>query len=203
MDGGERHSKEFLATVLVLTILGSLMAGTAPLRMPPRGEPELLFDDSVDASFQALAQQTWDRFLAVFQARSHCFGDVHLRAVYTLDSRAGYDPVTATVTVQVPGTPAKLQSALVHEWAHHVEFQCREHRTLRAAFLVAEGLPPETPWRPASTVAITSASEWAAIPSEQYAEATVELVLGDRALSAPADFSLDAVRVVEAWAAGK
>jgi hypothetical protein len=197
-----------LGTALVLVTLGFLVSGTTPPDRPAgitlaAHRPELIFDDSVGADFQVLALQTWDRFLAVFQARSNCFGDVHLHAAYTLGSRAGYDPATATVTVQVPGTPAKLQSALVHEWAHHVEFQCREHQALRAAFLAAQGLPPDTPWRPDGTLANRSSSEWAAAPSEQYAEATVELVLGRRPIPAPARVTSQAVAVIKVWADGK
>jgi hypothetical protein len=196
-----------LRTALLLVTLGVVVSSTTSAERPggttlAAHRPELIFDDSVGADFQALALQTWDHFLVVFQARSNCFGDVRLHAAYTLDSRAGYDPNTATVTVQVPGTPAKLQSALVHEWAHHVEFQCREHQALRAAFLAAQGLPPDTPWRPDGALGNRSTSEWAAEPSEQYAEATVELVLGRRPLPAPAQVSREAIRVVGEWAAG-
>jgi hypothetical protein len=178
------------------------MSATTSAQRPPAHHPELIFDDSVAADFQALALQTWDRFLVVFRARSNCFGDVRLRAAYTLDSRAGYDPNTATVTVQVPGTPARLQSALVHEWAHHIEFQCREQQALRAAFLVAQGLPSDTPWRPGGAPTSQSSGQWGAVPSEQYAEATVELLLGRRPLAAPAPVSREAIRVVGDWAGG-
>jgi hypothetical protein len=149
-----------------------------------------------------LARETWDRFLTVFQARSDCFGDVNLRAMRRLDSRAGYDPDTATVTVRVPGTVTLLQGALVHEWAHHVEFQCDEHQDLRAAFLVALGLPPDTPWRPDIPPADIAASLWPDIPSEQYAEATIVLVLGQRPIATGVRVTEDMVRVIEEWATG-
>jgi hypothetical protein len=207
IDCGRQHLGRVLRTVLLLMALGVVVSSTTPAERPAgtrlaAHRPELVFDDSVAADFQSLALQTWDRFLVVFQARSNCFGDVRLHAAYTLDSRAGYDPKTATVTVQVPGTPAKLQSALVHEWAHHVEFQCTEHQALRAAFIAAQGLPPDTPWRPEGALSNGSTGEWAAAPSEQYAEATVELVLGRRPMPAPARVSREALRVVEEWAAG-
>jgi hypothetical protein len=199
---GRQRLGRVLRTVLLLVSLGVVMSGTTSAERAVAHQPELIFDNSVAADFQALALKTWDRFLVVFQARSNCFGDVRLRAAYTLDSRAGYDPNTATVTVQVPGTPARLQSALVHEWAHHIEFQCPEQRDLRAAFLAAQGLAPDTPWRPEGAPASQSASQWGAAPSEQYAEATVELVLGRRPLAAPAPVSREAIRVVGDWAAG-
>jgi hypothetical protein len=164
----------------------------------PEGPPELIIDESVASDFETLAMETWDEFLTVFQARTSCFGDVRLRATRTLGSRAAYDPDSATVTVRVPGTPAMLQSALVHEWAHHVEFQCDEHKTLRPAFLDALGLPPDTQWRPEVLPVNTSAD----MPSEQYAEATIVLVLGRRQIPNGVRITEDAIRAVEEWAAG-
>jgi len=148
----------------------------------------------VASDFEALALETWDQFLVAFQARSDCFGDVHLRAVYILDSRAGYDPYTATATVLVPGTPAMLQSGLVHEWAHHVEFQCKNHQDLRSDFLAAQGLPPDTSWRLPDESAIS--------PSELYAEAAIEFVLGTRPIPTEAHVTRKAIRVVREWAEG-
>jgi hypothetical protein len=188
--------------VAIGVLLGAFTIACQPWTAPPADRrPALIFDPSVGSDLQALASQTWDQFLDVFQARADCFGDVHVRAAYQLGNRGGYDPDTATVTVQVPGTPAKLQSALIHEWAHHVEFQCPAHQELRAAFLAAQGLPPDTPWRPAEPSVSLPADEWAEIPSEQYAEATIEVVVGRRPIPTTARVTREAVRVVEAWAA--
>jgi len=44
--------------------------------------------------------------------------------------------------------------------------------------------------------------EWASIPSEQYAEAMVELVLGGRPIRTGARVSPGAIHVLEAWARG-
>jgi hypothetical protein len=192
-----------LSLVAVAVLVSGITAGCASTATPSADHrPALIFDQSVGSDLQALALQTWDRFLVVFQARTDCFGDVHVRAAYQLGSRGEYDPDTATVTVQVPGTPAKLQSALIHEWAHHVEFQCSEHQGLRPAFLAAQGLPADTPWRPAETPMNLPAGEWAEIPSEQYAEATIELVLGERPIPTTARVTANAVRVIAAWARG-
>jgi hypothetical protein len=205
---GRRHLGIAVGTVLLLVAVGILVEGVSSGELfngtfLADRRPALIVDDSVDAGFEALARETWDRFLVTFSARTNCFGDVHLRAVYALGSRAGYDPDTATVSVHVPGTPAKLQSALVHEWAHHVEFQCAAQQDLRPAFLDAQGLPPDTPWRPRNTLANAPVNEWADAPSEQFAEATVQLVLGGRPIPAPARVTLEAVRVVGEWAAGR
>lgn len=162
--------------------------------------PQLIVDESVAPDFELLAIETWDQFLAVFGGRSDCFGDVHLRATKDLDSRASYDPDTAAVTVRVPGTPAMLKGALIHEWAHHIEFQCREHQELRQPFLVAQGLSPDTPWRPHDEPEQMPVGDWASIPSEQYAEATIVLVLGARHIPTKARVTGEAVQVIEAWA---
>jgi len=162
------------------------------------GPPELIIDESVADDFETLALETWDEFLTVFQSRSGCFGDVRLRATRTLGSRAVYDPDSATVTVRVPGTSAMLQSALVHEWAHHIEFQCNQHETLRPVFIDALGLPPDTQWRPEELSVNTSAD----MPSEQYAESTIVLVLGRRQIPNGVRITEDAVRAIEEWAAG-
>jgi len=182
-----------IAVVLIVVVT---LAGEPRLQDPP----QLVMGESVHADLAALAQETWDQFLTVFRVRWDCFGDVRLEAAYGLESRAGYDPDTATVTVRVPGTAAMLQSGLVHEWAHHIEFQCPAHEELRPAFLAAQGLPPNTPWRPADLPAYVPSSVWADIPSEQYAEAVVELVLGGRPIPTGARVSPEAVHVVGEWA---
>lgn len=184
-----------IGSALICFTVVVLAGGVVPAR-----QPQLIVDESVDADFEALALETWDAFLAVFRQRQGCFGDVRLEATYRLDSRAGYDPDTATATVLVPGTAAMLQSGLIHEWAHHIEFQCQAHEELRAAFLVAQNLAPGTPWRPTGATTNLGSDGWADIPSEQYAEAVVELVLGGRPIPTGAHVSPGAIRIVKDWA---
>lgn len=163
--------------------------------------PKLIVDASVAGDFAAVATDTWVNFLTTFEPRRNCFGDVRLQATRRLDSRAGYDPATATVTVRVPATAAMLREALVHEWAHHLEFQCEAHQEFRPAFLLAQSLPPDTLWRPDNGPANTPQSAWNDIPSEQYAEAAIELVLGRRQIPTGVHLRPEAVRVLAAWAA--
>lgn len=204
-SGGRRISS-IIGKASILTILAVLVGGAIVGRRPGTlpaftDRPELIIDESVAVDFQALALQTWDRFLTVFWTRKDCFGDVYLRAAHTLGSRAAYDPDSATVTVRVPATAAMLQGALIHEWAHHLEFQCKEHEDLRAAFLLAQGLPRDTPWRMVEKPEL-AASAWADVPSEQYAEAVIALVLGGRPIPTGARLTAGAVQVLEKWAAG-
>lgn len=190
---------------LVVTVAVAVLINTALSSCSQtEGPPELIFDESVADDFETLAIETWDEFLTVFQVRTGCFGDVRLRAARTLGSRAAYDPDSDTITIRVPGTPAILQGALIHEWAHHIEFQCDEQKDLRPAFLKAQGLPLDTPWWPDSTPVntYTPVSTWADIPSEQYAEATIVLVLGRRRISTGVRVTEEAVHVIAEWVAG-
>jgi hypothetical protein len=200
-----RRPAAWLLGFFAIALLLSSGAAGCGAKSPPAADrlPALIFDQSVGSDLRTLTTATWDQFLSVFQARANCFGDVRVQAAYQLGNRGGYDPDTATVTVQVPGTPAKLQSALVHEWAHHVEYQCPGHKALREAFLAAQGLSADTPWRPAESSPALSAGDWADIPSEQCAEAAVELVLGRRALPTTAPVTREAVQVLKAWATGQ
>ncbi len=165
--------------------------------------PRLIPDSTVGTDLAALASSAWDRFLTAFQGRSKCFGDVHLHAAYSLEGRAGYDPDTATVTVLVPGTPAMLESGLIHEWAHHLDYQCRQLRELRPAFLAAQGLPADTPWRMDYQPEATTMSEWATMPSEQFAEATILVVMGDRPIPTDVRVNPEAVKAIQQWASGE
>ncbi|MCB0111056.1 MAG: hypothetical protein KDE53_34280 [Caldilineaceae bacterium] len=160
----------------------------------------MIIDKSVAADFRSLIEETWGQFFGVFGPRADCFGDVHIKVDYDLTDRAMYDPRTATITVRVPERASILKGALVHEWAHHVEFQCDAHTELREAFLAAQGMPANTPWRSAGGSVDVLSSDWAKIPSEQYAETTIVLVLGKRPVETSAPITEDGVNVIRAWA---
>jgi len=177
----------FRTLALLLALFVSSACG------PPERTPRLLIDESVAPDLQSLALATWEKFLTAFSARSDCFGDVSLRAARELDGRAAYASATATVLLRVPATAALLDAALVHEWAHHVEFQCAEHEQMRAPFLRAQGLASDRNW--------FSGKEWADTPSEQYAEATIVLVLGERTIATAAAVDPAAVDVLADWIA--
>ncbi|NJM40011.1 MAG: hypothetical protein HC853_04175 [Anaerolineae bacterium] len=162
--------------------------------------PKVFIDDSVASDFRVLIRKTWWHFLEFFRARTDCFGDIHITAVRALEDRARYDPARAAVMVRVPERGSVLQAALIHEWAHHIEFQCDEQAALRAAFLAAQGLPLNTAWyREDGTTAMPS-YVWGRVPSEQYAETVVAAVLRDRNFWTPARISAEGVRVITAWA---
>ena len=199
----------FLALTIVLNPARTLPQTSRTTRTFPSdcrwtSTPCLIVGPSVDDGFAALAADTWSRFLAVFAPLAPCLPDVHLRASYTLPARAGYDPDAATVTVRVPGSAARLRAALIHEWAHHLEFQCPQAlEGFRSPFLAAEGFPPHAVWRPAD--ADTAADHWADLPSEHFAEAVIELVLGHNATPTQIRVHPEAVAAMREWigASGK
>jgi hypothetical protein len=188
--------------VLLLSLILPLLAtiwypGAYPGHQPT---PRLIIDASVDQDFAALIQETWVQFLLVFAPRRDCFGDVLVKANYDLVDRAMYDPQTSTVSVRVPERASILKGALVHEWAHHVEFQCEAHTEMRAAFIEAQGMPADTLWRSEGGTTDILSSDWASIPSEQYAETSIVLVLGERPVSTKAPITAEGIEVIRTWA---
>lgn len=196
-----RYASTWVVPIIAISL--TLVNCSQQQTVMPKPLPKLVVDNSVADDLRVVADETWGKFLAVFQARADCFGDVHLHAAYDLDKRAAYNPATTTVTVKVPATAAMLQGALIHEWAHHIEFQCDAQKELWPAFLAAQELPANTPWRTDYTPANTPEIAWADIPSEQYAEATIEVVLGSRQIPTTARVSAEAVLVIAKWASGK
>ena len=64
-----------------------MLSGCRADSLPTNPPPKLTFDESAADDFRDLASETWDKFLIAFEARTDCFGDVHLQAVSTLHSR--------------------------------------------------------------------------------------------------------------------
>ena len=158
------------------------------------GVPELSHDETVPDDLRALADETWQDFLDAFPGRHGCITSPTLQAAWELESRAEYQPDTAIMAIRVPGTPATLRSKLLHEFAHHLEFTCDEHGELRADFLAAQGFSPGTSW--------FEGASWETTPSEQYAEAVVELVEGRRSHRGGIRLTDDAIDAVRLWGLG-
>jgi len=156
--------------------------------------PQLRHDDTVPDDLRELADDAWRDFLDAIPGRQDCLTEPILSAAWELDTRAEYQPATATLLVRVPGTPATLRSKLIHEFAHHLEFTCDEQIELRAAFLSAQGFPPEAAW--------FEGDAWETTPSEQYAEATVELIEKRRTHQGRIRVTAEAINVVRRWGQG-
>jgi hypothetical protein len=172
------------AAVLVLL---ALLVGAGPPDAPPR----LGYPGGAPGDLRALAERSWTRLLHAFPTRRACIPDLQLVGVPGLGDRAEYRPETATVLVRIPATAAQLETALVHEFAHHLEFHCPAQRALRADFLRAQGMAPARSWFAGKT--------WETTPSEQFAEATVEVVLGYRTIHRTLFISGEARRLIASW----
>jgi len=110
------------------------------------------------------------------------------------NNRGSYCPETGVIKLKVDRDERGLRETLVHELAHLVEFSCDDHLAMRAPFTRA-GPHPTSGWR--------EGEQWAYIPSERFAEATVELLFGDRRIRAGVDLTSAELAVVAAWWAGE
>lgn len=183
-----------MRSAIAIAALGAVaISGVLFLTRPDPG-PALGFDDSVPDDLRAVATQAWNEFLAAHPARQRCIPPLRVSAAWEFADRAEYRPDSETVAIRVPGTAPNLRNTLIHEFAHHVEFTCPEHEELRAAFLEAQGLPATAPWFDGAT--------WESTPSEQYAEATAEMILGRRAHHGGVFITDEAAAVVRRWGSG-
>jgi hypothetical protein len=177
--------------VSVVVLVLSASSAAVGLRDPL---PRIAFDESVPADLRVLATDTWTEFLDAHPARLSCVEPLTLAAAWELETRAEYLPRSATAVVRVPGTAPNLRHQLVHEFAHHFEFTCPDQALLRGAFAEAQGFSPTTSWY--------EGDSWEETPSEHYAEATAELVLGRRSHHGNVRISELALDVVASWARG-
>lgn len=176
------------ATVVVAAAVIVVLA----VRLPSDGGGRLVIGDTVAADLAALADDTFGQFLAAAPATADCIGQPKLEAVPDLDDPARYDQAAQVIYIRVPATAPNLNASLIHEFAHHLEIACTSQNGIRAAFLAAQGHPPETDW--------FADVGWAERPSEQFAEAVVEAVLGRRSRNQlQLRLTPEAVRVVNIW----
>ena len=188
-----RLVRRSIAFVLALCVTATLVGGATSAGRGPVG-PVLVVANDVPNDVRALALDTWDRFLNAFPARRACIPPVTLSHAWEFADRAAYDPAEQAVVVRVPATAPNLQASLVHEFAHHVEFTCDAHASLRRRFLVATGSAPNSPW--------FSGRDWEQVPSERYAEAVTVYVLHERPSHLRVSVPREALDEIEHWAVG-
>jgi hypothetical protein len=159
-----------------------------------RNGPVLVIEESVANDLELLAEITADQFFATFPAHERCIGAVRLTVDHNLEDRARYDPERSLIIVRVPAPAVILERALVHELAHHVEFECDAHEEMRSEFLAALGLDADSAW--------FENDVWSETPSEIFAEAVVEVVFpGSGAFRSDLrEIPSRAVDVVARWA---
>lgn len=110
------------------------------------------------------------------------------------DNRGSYCPATGVIKLKVDRDDRGLRETLVHELAHLVEFSCDEHFEMRAPFTRAG---------PHATIGWREGDRWAYIPSERFAEATVELFFGARQIQSDVTLTESELAVTAAWWAGE
>lgn len=177
------------ATAAVLVLSAGLTAWQARTTASQLHHTAAVPDD-----VRALADRTWLATAAALPAHRQCLTGATLDADPDLDERGRYLPDRATLVVRIPATASQLESALIHELAHHIEFTCPDQQLLRADFLAAQGLPTATDW--------AWGRSWEQTPSEQYAEAMIVLVRGRRSFHRQMHISRDAVTALRTWATG-
>jgi hypothetical protein len=180
-----------VAAVVLVVALVAAVGGAAAWWSGSRA-PSLTLAANTPSDLGVLARRTWDRFLDAFPARRDCLAPVAVAGARQLDDLATYDPAQRLVTIRIPGTAPNLAATLVHEFAHHLEFTCPAHRGLRPLFLAAQGRRLDAPW--------FDGPSWARTPSEQFAHATSEVVLGRSSPPVATAISDRAVRAIRAWA---
>jgi hypothetical protein len=175
------------ATLLIAATTAAAVQGARPTG--------LRFRDDVPTDVRALAAATWARFEAALPGHPECLRPLTFETAWEFPDRGEYRPTDHVVVLRIPGTAPNLSATMVHEFAHHLEFTCTAQRRLRPSFLAAQGFPPGTAWFDGPT--------WERTPSEQFAEATVMVVLDTRAPHSPVVVSDDALTAIRAWGEGK
>ena len=172
----------------------TLLAGTyAAFGFGPGIVPRQSLPDDV----AALTAATWETFERAFSARSSCLIDVELELVTDVPGgAAGYLATERLIRIEIPTSPRRYVESLTHELAHHLDTVCGAERAIGVAFREAQGLASDAPWA-------SRAQVWEERPREQFAEAVVEYVTGDRYTHSDIiDVSDEAVDIVRHWGTG-
>ncbi|MCZ6662245.1 MAG: hypothetical protein O6951_04890 [Actinobacteria bacterium] len=154
--------------------------------------PTLLFGDDTPDDLREVANGAFEVFVGRFPDRADCIGRVTLTGARHLDDRAFYIPGERSVVLRIPATAPHIETSLVHEWAHHLEFACESHQEFRPPFLRSVGLPPDAGWYDGEV--------WERVPSEMFASAVVEYVLGRRDEASTIVLGPEAIDLVRDWA---
>jgi hypothetical protein len=163
--------------VLVIVVIGVVVGVGAAVRArsgSAAGEPVVRMRQRVPAEVEQEVRATTADFVAVFAARRGCIGGAELQLVREVDDGdARYVAAENLIEIEIPTSPRRFRDSLVHELAHHVDHACPDADTLRTDVMTATGA---TDW--------TGQERWEQRPSELWAEAVVEIVLGERVRSA-------------------
>ena len=133
-------------------------------------EPVVRLRQRVPAAVEQEVRATVAAFVAVFESHRGCIGGAELELVRRIDDGdARYVAADELIEIEIPTSPRRFRESLVHELAHHVDHSCPHAAALRTDLMETVGA---THW--------TGQERWERRPSELWAEAVVEIVLGER-----------------------
>ena len=168
-----RRARRVGLVVLVAIIIGvALGVGAAVLArsQSPGAEPVVRLRQPVPPEVEQEVRAAVADFVAVFGAHRGCIGGAELELVRRIDDGdARYVAADDLIEIEIPTSPRRFRESLVHELAHHVDHSCPHATALRADVMTALGA---SEW--------TGQRRWDQRPSELWAEAVVEIVLGER-----------------------
>lgn len=154
--------------------------------------PRPAFGPNTPTDLRALTSETLARVAQAVPDRGECLDGLVVTGAWELDDRARYEPASGEMTIRIPATAAQLETSIVHEMAHHMEFTCPQGDDVRRDFIAAQGLPSDAEW--------FDASSWETTPSEQWATAIVLHVLGQPDERARIFITPAAMEIVQDWA---
>ncbi len=196
-DGRESHRRRVVARrrvmlwLVALLAAGAVVAGATVwwLRRPV---PRLITAQDVPPEVTESLSTTFADFLAAFPNHHDCIGAVGVVLVGDVPGGdASYDPTTRLIRIGIPTSPQRFPQLLIHELAHHLEATC-DADELWPSVAAIQGLDEE----PRTAV-------WFEDPSEHFADATVEMVLGDRSIhTGQIEIVPGTLDLIERWAAG-
>ena len=167
-----RRRARWIGAVALVVVIGV----TGVVAIAARGgragaEPVVRLQQHVPPAVEREVRATVALFVAVFEDRRECIGGAQLRLVRAIDEGdARYVVAEQLIEIEIPTSPRRFRDSLVHELAHHVERTCPDAADLREGIVEATGA---NAW--------TGQARWEHRPSELWAEAVVQIVLGERA----------------------
>lgn len=170
-----------VAVVLIVGIVGSRTDDDIP---------RVYYKEGTPGDVMALGDSAYADVVAAFPSHIGCLRDVTVAHNWDLGTEAGFYQANY-IEIEVPNTRERIRKTYVHEFGHHLDFNCLDRET-REAFTKAMGHPAGTDWH-------SRDRPWEQRPAEQFAEAVVAVVGGSR-LHPDSTLHPEAVRVVATWA---
>lgn len=132
----------------------------------------------------------WNSFSAALPNVSQCMPEVRL-VVDAVASSGDAEYLYNTQEIRMTPSDEPAESTIIHELAHHADATCGMPTDERAAFLAAQGFPPEAAWDCGET--------WEMTPAEHFAEAVVMVVTGTQPSESIIELSAESLDLIRNW----